>query len=80
MTETLHNAPIVLDNGSRIIRAGFAGEDLLKYYFLSFVSRLKYLRMLTRALEENIFINKRAEKLKELLKIRYSLKYNIIIN
>ncbi|CAI4215395.1 unnamed protein product [Parascedosporium putredinis] len=28
MVETLHNAPIVLDNGSGTIRAGFAGEDL----------------------------------------------------
>ena len=33
MAETLHNAPIVLDNGSGTIRAGFAGEDLPKCYF-----------------------------------------------
>ncbi|UKZ74991.1 Actin-like protein [Trichoderma virens FT-333] len=38
MTEILHNAPIVLDNGSGTIRAGFAGEDLPKCFFPSWAS------------------------------------------
>lgn len=78
MTETLHNAPIVLDNGSGTIRAGFAGEDLPKCYFPSFVGRPKHLRVLAGALEGDVFIGKRAEELRGLLKIRYPLEHGIV--
>ncbi|KFY02140.1 hypothetical protein O988_02345 [Pseudogymnoascus sp. VKM F-3808] len=75
---TLHNAPIVLDNGSGTIRAGFAGEDLPKCYFPSFVGRPKHLRVLAGALEGDVFIGKRAEELRGLLKIRYPLEHGIV--
>ena len=78
MTETLHNAPIVLDNGSGTIRAGFAGEDLPKCYFPSFVGRPKHLRVLAGALEGDVFVGKRAEELRGLLKIRYPLEHGIV--
>ncbi|MCJ1273877.1 Actin-like protein [Puttea exsequens] len=80
MTETLHNAPIVLDNGSGTIRAGFAGEDLPKCYFPSFVGRPKHLRVLAGALEGDVFIGKRAEELRGLLKIRYPLEHGVVTN
>ncbi len=78
MTETLHNAPIVLDNGSGTIRAGFAGEDRPKCYFPSFVGRPKHTRVLAGALEGDVFIGKRAEELRGLLKIRYPLEHGIV--
>ena len=78
MTETLHNAPIVLDNGSGTIRAGFAGEDLPKCYFPSFVGRPKHVRVLAGALEGDVFIGKKAEELRGLLKIRYPLEHGIV--
>lgn len=75
---TLHNAPIVLDNGSGTIRAGFAGEDLPKCYFPSFVGRPKHLRVLAGALEGDVFIGPRAQELRGLLKIRYPLEHGIV--
>lgn len=75
---TLHNAPIVLDNGSGTIRAGFAGEDLPKCYFPSFVGRPKHLRVLAGALEGDVFIGQRAQELRGLLKIRYPLEHGIV--
>jgi centractin len=78
MTDTLHNAPIVLDNGSGTIRAGFAGEDLPKCYFPSFVGRPKHLRVLAGALEGDLFIGQRAQELRGLLKIRYPLEHGIV--
>jgi centractin len=78
MTDTLHNAPIVLDNGSGTIRAGFAGEDLPKCYFPSFVGRPKHLRVLAGALEGDVFIGQRAQELRGLLKIRYPLEHGIV--
>jgi actin-related protein len=78
MADNLHNAPIVLDNGSGTIRAGFAGEDLPKCYFPSFVGRPKHLRVLAGALEGDVFIGQRAQELRGLLKIRYPLEHGIV--
>ncbi len=77
MGSRLLNAPIVLDNGSGTIRAGFAGQDLPKCYFPSFVGRPKHVRALAGALEGDIFIGPRAQELRGLLKINYPLEqYN----
>lgn len=78
MADTLHNAPIVLDNGSGTIRAGFAGDDLPKCYFPSFVGRPKHLRVLAGALEGDVFIGQRAQDLRGLMKIRYPLEHGIV--
>lgn len=74
----LHNVPIVLDNGSGTIRAGFAGEDAPKAYFPSYVGRPKHVRALAGALEGETFIGSRAQELRGLLKIRYPLEHGIV--
>ncbi|KAF2093810.1 alpha-centractin [Rhizodiscina lignyota] len=78
MGSRLLNAPIVLDNGSGTIRAGFAGQDLPKCYFPSFVGRPKHVRALAGALEGDVFIGPRAEELRGLLKINYPLEHGIV--
>ncbi|CAK1357539.1 Actin-like protein [Cercospora beticola] len=74
----LHNTPIVIDNGSGTIRAGYAGEDKPRSYFPSFVGRPKHLRVLAGGLEGDVFIGKRAEELRGLLKLRYPLEHGIV--
>ena len=74
----LHNTPIVIDNGSGTIRAGYAGEDLPKCFFPSFVGRPKHLRVLAGGLESDTFIGNRAQELRGLLKIRYPLEHGIV--
>lgn len=80
MAEALHNAAIVLDNGSGTIRAGYAGEDAPKCFFPSFVGRPKHPRVLAGALEGDVFIGNRAQELRGLLKIRYPLEHGIVTN
>ena len=75
---TLHNVPLVLDNGSGTIRAGFAGTDLPQAVFPSYVGRPKHVRVLAGALEGDTFIGKRAEELRGLLKVRYPLEHGIV--
>ena len=74
----LHNAPIVLDNGSGTIRAGFAGSDLPSTHFPSYVGRPKHPRVLAGALEGDVFIGKRAQELRGLLKLRWPLEHGIV--
>ncbi|KAK4138816.1 Actin2-like protein [Trichocladium antarcticum] len=76
MADSLHNAPIVIDNGSGTIRAGFAGEDVPKCHFPSWVGKPKHLRVLAGALEGEVFIGR--EDLRGLLKIQYPLKHGIV--
>ncbi|KAK7563964.1 actin-domain-containing protein [Phyllosticta citricarpa] len=74
----LLNAPIVIDNGSGTIRAGFAGQDVPKCYFNSWVGRPKHVRALAGALEGDFFIGKKADGLKGLLKINYPLEHGVV--
>lgn len=70
--------PIVIDNGSGTIRAGYAGEDLPKCFFPSFVGRPKHLRVLAGGLEGDTFIGNKAQELRGLLKLRYPLEHGIV--
>ncbi|GAB7343565.1 hypothetical protein MBLNU457_1570t1 [Dothideomycetes sp. NU457] len=76
----LHNNPVVIDNGSGTIRAGFAGEDLPKCFFPSYVGRPKHTRVLAGALEGDVFIGAKAQELRGLLKIKYPLEHGIVTN
>ncbi|KPI42851.1 Actin-like protein [Cyphellophora attinorum] len=75
---SLHNVPLVLDNGSGTIRAGFAGTDLPAAYFPSYVGRPKHTRVLAGALEGDVFIGPRAQELRGLLKIKYPLEHGVV--
>lgn len=78
MGSRLHNAPIVLDNGSGTIRAGFAGQDTPKCYFPSFVGRPKHIRTMAGALEGDVFIGPQAQQYRGLFKINYPLEHGIV--
>ena len=75
---TLHNVPLVLDNGSGTIRAGFAGSDLPSTTFPSYVGRPKHPRVLAGALEGDVFIGSRAQELRGLLKLKWPLEHGIV--
>lgn len=48
------NQPIVIDNGSGVIKAGFAGADKPRVVFRSYVGRTKHVRIMPGgALEGN---------------------------
>ena len=74
----LHNAPIVIDNGSGEIKAGFAGADVPAAKFPSYVGRPKHTRVLAGALEGDFFIGSRAQENRGLLKIKYPLEHGIV--
>ena len=78
MGSRLHNAPIVVDNGSGTIRAGFAGQDIPKCYFPSFVGRPKHVRAMAGALEGDVFIGPQAQQYRGLFKINYPLEHGIV--
>lgn len=78
MGSRLHNAPIVIDNGSGTIRAGFAGEDVPRCFFPSYVGRPKHVRTMAGALEGELFIGPQAQQYRGLFKINYPLEHGIV--
>ena len=55
------NQPIVIDNGSGVIKAGFAGDEIPKCNFRNNVSRPKHSKIMAGALEGDTFIGQIAE-------------------
>lgn len=78
MSGSLHNVPVVLDNGSGTTRAGFAGQEAPKCFFPSYVGRPKHVRVLAGALADDTYVGQRAQELRGLLKINYPLQHGIV--
>ncbi|ESO03690.1 hypothetical protein HELRODRAFT_185626 [Helobdella robusta] len=74
----LANQPLVIDNGSGIIKAGFAGDQMPKCHFPNYVGRPKHVRVMAGALEGDLFIGPKAEEHRGLLSIRYPMEHGII--
>jgi centractin len=52
----LTNQPVVIDNGSGFMKAGFAGSDKPTCIFPSLVGRPKALRVMAGALEGELWV------------------------
>ncbi|XP_063163153.1 alpha-centractin isoform X2 [Candoia aspera] len=76
--DVIANQPVVIDNGSGMIKAGFAGDQIPKYCFPNYVGRPKHVRVMAGALEGDIFIGPKAEEHRGLLSIRYPMEHGIV--
>lgn len=74
----LTNQPVVLDNGSGILKAGFAGQDKPKAFFSSCVGRPKHTRAMAGAVEGDTFIGRRAQELRGLLRLHYPMEHGVV--
>lgn len=89
---TLYNQPIVIDNGSGSIKAGFAGEEAPKAYGLSIVGRPKYQKImagtLMSAIEEKVsrynnseaYVGDVAQQHRGLLRLSYPVEHGVVQN
>jgi centractin len=67
--------PIVIDLGSGVVKAGFAGSDEPQTVFHNYVGRPKHKRVMAGAAEGDAFVGRRAEELRGLLKVRHPLEH-----
>jgi centractin len=76
------NQPIVIDNGSGVLKAGFAGADKPRVVFRSYVGRTKHTRMMPGgALEgSDVFIGGKAEMHRGALTLSYAMEHGIVDN
>lgn len=76
------NQPIVLDNGSGMIKVGFAGGDSPTCVFPSFVGRPKHHRVMvqTTKLDGDLLVGRTAEEHRGVLSLSYPLEHGVVTN
>ncbi|CAK9034868.1 Alpha-centractin, partial [Durusdinium trenchii] len=75
------NQPVVIDNGSGCIKAGFAGGDAPKVVFPSFVGKPKHLRVMVQTkLEGDLFVGKVADENRGVLYLEYPMEHGVVRN
>lgn len=76
--DVMVNQPVVIDNGSGAIKAGFAGDQVPKCIFPNLVGRPKHVRVMAGGLEGETFIGRKAEEHRGLLTLRYPMEHGIV--
>lgn len=69
---------MVLDNGSGVMKAGFAGSETPKLVFPAIVGRPKHLKAMAGAAEGDIFVGNKAQELRGILKLNYPSAHGVI--
>ncbi|KDO22129.1 hypothetical protein SPRG_10947 [Saprolegnia parasitica CBS 223.65] len=75
-----YNQPVVVDNGSGILKAGFAGGELPQAVFPSYVGTTKHLRMMAGGAYESgdTFVGSRVQQHRGLFTIKYAMEHGIV--
>lgn len=79
---TQYNQPIVIDNGSGSVKAGFAGDDTPKVVELLLVGRNKYMRIMAGGSdpESGHYIGENAQEKRGLLSLSHPVSHGIVTN
>lgn len=80
--EVIANQPVVIDNGTGVMKAGFAGEESVKCTFPSYVGRTKHLRVMAGALDgaadSDTFVGLKAEEHRGILTLKYPMAHGVV--
>uniref|UniRef100_A0A1I7RI42 Actin n=2 Tax=Bursaphelenchus xylophilus TaxID=6326 RepID=A0A1I7RI42_BURXY len=74
----LPNQPVVIDNGSGSIKAGFAGEDGPRVVFPNYVGVVKHSRVMAGGIVKDSLVGSDAQKYRGLLALRYPMEHGIV--
>lgn len=78
--EVLGNQPLVIDNGSGLMKAGFAGAETPQVVFPSFVGTTKHTRMMPGGAYEgsDVFVGNKVQHHRGLFKIQYAMEHGVV--
>lgn len=77
-TDMITGQPVVIDNGSGVLKAGIAGERHPKCCFANVVGKPKHTRIMLGDLPTDIFTGQKAEEYRGLLKINYPMEHGVV--
>lgn len=72
--------PVVMDNGSGVIKAGLSGEEKPKVIFNNYVGRPKHNKVMLTTHDQDLFVGPECDDYRGLLKLNYPMNHGNIEN
>jgi len=80
MSSADENQALVVDNGSGMVKCGYAGDDAPRAVFPSVVGRPKYQGVMSGLGNKDVFMGDEALSKKGILKLAYPIEHGIVTN
>ncbi|CAH9132046.1 unnamed protein product [Cuscuta epithymum] len=78
MAEAFDFKPIIFDNGSRLTKAGFAGDDVPPIVFPSIAGRPRHTAVMIGAGQHDVYVGDEAKCRKGMLMLSYPTEHGIV--